>query len=577
MSLQKYVRQLRPRTEDYIPPVNKIQNFFVEDKDSDAQAVIDSVEGGKIAEAVYEAWAFIVAKIAGQNTLPTIKDVQSAMSDNEFDDKGKKWIIDFLKKTEDSTFLLQAIELIGGDIKKIPNVNWGRVNIIHKSIEEYYEKTPEKYAEGAKKNTADMILITKGDKNSLLKALPDSDMSWTDDGRVTIEGTNIEFIQVSLKKGEDEARIGKLSSLINQIYGQQAMRPSKLIPKKEQGTLDPFFNEFDPFLEEIENMEEGLKDIFGKAAGLIKLGTSKLLKFTKNMFTKLKKSLLKAALKITKTITKDKAHKSSAKLANLMGANLSEDFIVEGKVLPPVTINAPMLKEMKILKNEIIAKDLANKEYKEMLKNVDTLNSKKEGAIVVINKGTDPILEMNNFHKAADEVLSKKVGDTITRDNINPAFKLVVNYASYRTFNTIILDILKNVESYNTITEALVGLNAKLRAEAMFGKTGLPMYIVYGMGGGAQYKHTKSEFEKATKDDIISMGATMDAPYMYISIAKSRDDPAYNAIYGYVLIGSVKQGDDILPQYLMLQFINRSGKDWSYKIDASGSHIGKLV
>ena len=46
MSLQKYVRQLRPRTEDYIPPVNKIQNFFVEDKDSDAQAVIDSVEGG---------------------------------------------------------------------------------------------------------------------------------------------------------------------------------------------------------------------------------------------------------------------------------------------------------------------------------------------------------------------------------------------------------------------------------------------------------------------------------------------------------------------------------------------------
>ena len=39
-----------------------------------------------------------------------------------------------------------------------------------------------------------------------------------------------------------------------------------------------------------------------------------------------------------------------------------------------------------------------------------------------------------------DEVLSKKVGDTITRDNINPAFKLVVNYASYRTFNTIIFN-----------------------------------------------------------------------------------------------------------------------------------------
>ena len=30
---------------------------------------------------------------------------------------------------------------------------------------------------------------------------------------------------------------------------------------------------------------------------------------------------------------------------------------------------------------------------------------------------------MHNFKAAADEVLSKKIGDTITRENINPAFK----------------------------------------------------------------------------------------------------------------------------------------------------------
>ena len=65
---------------------------------------------------------------------------------------------------------------------------------------------------------------------------------------------------------------------------------------------------------------------------------------------------------------------------------------------------------------------------------------------------------------------------------------------------------------------------------------------------------------------------------MYLSIAKSETKgTSHNAIYAYVLTGSVKKGDDILPQYLMLQFINRSGKDWSYKIDASKSHIGKLV
>ena len=61
------------------------------------------------------------------------------MSDSEFDDKGKRWITDFLKKTEDPIFLLQAIELIGGDIKKIPNVNWGSVQVLHKSVEDFYK------------------------------------------------------------------------------------------------------------------------------------------------------------------------------------------------------------------------------------------------------------------------------------------------------------------------------------------------------------------------------------------------------------------------------------------------------
>ena len=552
--LRKFVRQLRPTQEKYVAPIIKIQSLK-ESSNAERDAVIKSVEGGNIAEAVYESWAFIVATTSGTKTLPTIKDVQSAMSDNEFDDTGKKWIVDFLSKN-DNTFLLQAIEEIGGDLKKIPNVNWGKVQILHKSIEQYYKNTPKKYAEGAKKNTADMVLITKGTVDSLLKALPNSDMSWTNDGKVSIDGTDIEFIQVSLKKGQEAARIGKLSSLINQIYGQQAMRPAQLVG------------------EDIQQLEEGLSDIFGKAVGLIKLGATKLLSFTKNMLLKLKNSLLKSAIKITKTITKDKAHKSAANISKILGGNLSENFIMEKAPLPPVTINAPLLKEMKILKTEIIAKDLANKEYAQMLKNVDAINSKKDGAIKVINKGTNPILEMNYFKDSANNVLSKKIGDTITREDLNPALKLVVNYASYRTFNVILLDMLKNIQSYNTITDSLVGLNAKLRAEAMFGKTSLPLWIVYGMGGGAQYKHTKDEFESSTKEDIIKLGESMDVPYMFISIAKSSKNPTYNAIYAYILVGSVKENDTLQPEYLMLQFINRSGSDWSYKIDASSSKVG---
>ena len=535
--------------------MKSFQIYLKEDK-KEVQDVIKSVGGGTLSESVFEAWAYIVAKTSGSKTLPTIRDVETAMSESEFDAKGKKWITDFLSKTEDNTFLLQAIELIGGDMKNIPNVNWGKVQVLHKSIDKYYKNTPKKYAEGAKANTADMVLITNGTVDSLLKALPDADMSWDNNGKVKIDGTDIEFVQVSLKKGQETARIGKLSSLINQIYGQQAMRPSQLVS------------------EDIQQLEEGLRAIFGKTVELIKLGTSKLMSFAKRVLTKLKNTLLKSAIKITKTITRDKAHKSASNLVKLLGGgNLTENYITE-KVLPPVKINAPLLKEMKILKGEIIAKDLANKEYDTLLRNVKAINSVKEGSVVIGNKGTSPFLEMNNFKAAADEVLSKTIGDTITRENLNPALKLVVNYASYRTFNTILQGILSNINSFNKISDSLVGLNAKLRAEAMFGKTQLPLWIVYGMGGGAHYKHTKDEFESSTKEDILKLGESMDVPYMYISIAKSSKNPSYNAIYAYLLVGAVNQNDQLQPEYLMLQFINRSGSDWSYKIDASSSVIG---
>ena len=56
MSLQKYVKQLRPRNESYVPHVDRIQNLLSEDNNSDAQAVIKSVEGGKIADYKY-SWS----------------------------------------------------------------------------------------------------------------------------------------------------------------------------------------------------------------------------------------------------------------------------------------------------------------------------------------------------------------------------------------------------------------------------------------------------------------------------------------------------------------------------------------
>ena len=554
MSLQKYVKQLRPRNESYVPHVDKVQKTIKEAKDSEVEAVIKAVGGGKLSEAVFETWVYIVARLSGSKTTPTSADIDKVLSDKNVVSDGKKWIKEFRAKTKNDEFLIQAIELIGADIKDIPNIPWGpSLEILHDGIDKKFKPVvPKNYREGgSKENTADMVFVTKGTVNDLLKALPDSNMTWTDDGRITIEGTNVEFIQVSLKKGQENARIGKLNTLVNTIYGQQAMRPTQLA-SEEQGDLSQF-------------MEEGF---FGDVWKKVKGNFSKVLDWAKGILTKVRNSILKAGIRAIKSIQRDKAHTAATKLLKETGFTISE------AAGDDVEINRPMLREMKTLKDEIIKKDLANKEYLKIIQNVNKVNSVKKGAVIIENSGTDPILEMKNFQRAANIVLDRKLGGRITREELSPALKLCVNYASYKTFNTILEDMQKKISEYEKAGDVLVQLNAKLKAEAMFGDTLLPLWIVYGMGGGAHYKHTRNEFADKSGEEIAKLGESMNVPYMVIQIGRSGGKENYNAIYLLMLSGSVKMGDEVKPEYVKVQFINRSGSGFSYKIDAMSTQVG---
>jgi len=453
-SFKEYTLEYNPTvvSEDIEPGVNEL---------------IKSVGGGKLSESTFETWVYIVARLSGSKTKPTSDDIDKVLKESEIVSDGKKKIAELRKKFGDDRFLIDAIELIGGDIKSIPGIKWGSsVGIIHKSIDKYYKSIPDSYkTKGSKANTADMVFVTSGSVNDLLSKLPNSQLNWNNQGVITIKDTNISFVQVSLKKGEDNARIGKLNTLINAIYGQQAMRPTQL---KDN------YTEFSR--EELIVLEEGFfSDIFRKFKGKL----NKVLDWAKDGLKKLKNSFLNVANRAIDKIKNDKAHKAASSLISQTGFTISEGA---GDAVP---INKPMLKEMKVLKTEIIAKDMVNAEYKKILLNVKKINSIKKGAVVIENSGTDPILEMNNFKRAADLVLERKEGGFITREELFPALKLCVNYASYKTFNTILEDMQKKISSYENISNILVELNAKLKAEAMFGDTELPLWIVYGTGGGA--------------------------------------------------------------------------------------------
>ena len=82
MGLQPYVKQLRPRNESYVPHVDKVQTTIKEVKNSEVEAVIKAVGGGKLSEAVFETWVYNVARLSGNKTTPTSADIDKILSNS---------------------------------------------------------------------------------------------------------------------------------------------------------------------------------------------------------------------------------------------------------------------------------------------------------------------------------------------------------------------------------------------------------------------------------------------------------------------------------------------------------------
>ena len=541
----------------------KLKSFKQHLAEETAEDIIKMVPSGKDAEAVYETWVFIVARLSGSNTLPTSKDVDNALDDSEINPTGKKWINNLREKIPQSKeFLRQAIQLIGADIKEVPNVPWGSsLEIIHKSINKFYANTPDKYKEaGSKENTADIVFVTSGSASKLIKILPNSELDWDHTtGVISVVGEDIKFVQISLKKGQGDARIGKLNTLINNLFGQQPQRPSQFADTNE----------------EFEFLEEGfwssVKSTISDVKDKIMSGVKKFIGWAQKIFSFLSRSAINVANKTIKKLQRSKIHTSVNNIINLTG-NMSEEYITEksGTSWP---INAPLLKELKILDREMIKKDAVNVAYNNIVSTAAEINSlEKEGEedfIIIDNKGTDPINETKHLITLVKGLLTKKVGDMIQREEMFPLIKLAANYASYLTFSAIFDQVKKDFAKYNKVSTAMVTFAAKLKAEAMFGNTQLPLYIVYGMGGGAHYKGTKNQFQTMTTQEVTELGKSWDVPYMVLKISQTTAKGTHNAVNALVLAGVSGSGEDVKPEYVVIQFINRSGSEFSYKIDAS--------
>ena len=144
--LQPYVRQLRPRTENYIPPVDKIQALLVESSKSDRyeKDVADNLNKIKdvTAERPKVSSAYADIYVTAQNGNACWIEVKMNHTDNLGNPRvyydGKKWdttytmpsahkSVELLNKSDETKLFIKAIsEFSGIKNPKIPTSKLGR-------------------------------------------------------------------------------------------------------------------------------------------------------------------------------------------------------------------------------------------------------------------------------------------------------------------------------------------------------------------------------------------------------------------------------------------------------------------
>jgi hypothetical protein len=111
---------------------------------------------------------------------------------------------------------------------------------------------------------------------------------------------------------------------------------------------------------------------------------------------------------------------------------------------------------------------------------------------------------------------------------------------------------------------------ADVKTEAKFGKTLLPLWIVYGHNGGSHYLATKSAFHAQAETDVHDV--KLDQPYIVIQITPSKATAStfglegHNVTQLYLMSGLKEVGDnEFKTKYLLLNFTTSSGSSFTMK------------
>ena len=591
MSLQKYVRQVKPRNESYIPPVDRVQNFLHEsvsklpqDKEIDVDSLV-SAEKATDATELYEAAGTIVALYGLKLTKANL---DAAMGNPEFSPIAKYWFKNFLEihsNKEAVDALLNWAALTGSGVNKIENGTFK--DFIHKSIREYYNSAPTSFQvpTAEKDNAADILLIKNGTRQSLLNTvkeisrLPENKQS----SRVNIDKKGlsilmndkgkevVSYYQVSLKKAFEKGRIGRVTTFMNKNYAGGAS-----LGDIEQATK---------LVRQIQDLPEGIfSDMFDKFKDIVSGGFKNFVGWVKKTYLKLSQVIVGVAVKLSnKIITKNRGIKvitSVLQDTNLNESNLTT-FLGEKKS-QEIVVTQKLVGQFKVIEREFIKKDAINRLHNANVALIQKLNTeftspgRKAPPILMLPNTNAGILEMNEIKNGVDKVIKSKVGDVITKSDIYLALKVGMNYSANVAIFSILKSIEKNMGKYENLSQALFSFSAEFESEAKFGNTSLPLVIAYGgEKGKAVVLGTRDDYKRDKTDELTQTGRDFnDFPVAVISVRKatSRGDTTkqlYNVIHLKTVTDFKEVSGKPEPIYLMFELIADQSRSFTLKIEGN--------
>ena len=415
-----------------------IKNYFNGYKDSDGIVwKADSIETAQCLGLYFDAEGAL-DKIGQAGGTPSSsvtdsikKDINAAFQNGEdWNGSGVGKITAKLDKISlgDMTQLLGLAAGMQKFWKSVGKKALGTAHITHGKINDYYaaeEGNDNVEVRGSKDNAAD-IIISNVESAKLISAMKNGrveyDKKGSPKGVCFIKDTNIKFLQVSLKKAKGAAQLGKITAMLQKKYK---------LPKYEvmlQTLLDEGY------------LDEGFKDFFAGAWKKLKGFLGKLKNWVKGL---------------TKRFSKTFDRKIKGDLNDLQR---------QFDKMPGPKVN---LKEaFKFDEHGFICEGL-NVELGKL--DIPKLN--------VVRKGIEKRLLEFSSAARAPEFTYRKTGELGKGGlAIEDRYKLFSNYTGVYVFNEVISANLNDAEKLKIEMIAM-------QKEMLFGKTTLPLWKVYGLGG----------------------------------------------------------------------------------------------